>query len=109
MEEDCAEGELMKIEEIKEILETIIDPETKMNVVEMNFVKDIKFSDGVISLTFRPPSFTCPVAIPIAVEIKKKLLTQPEVEDVQIEVVNYIKPKMIEEILAKIDKQSLEK
>lgn len=94
----------MNIEKITEILTSVVDPETKTNVIEMGFAHDIKYENNVVSLIFRPPSFTCPVAIPITVEMKQKLLAESEIKDVNIEVTNYIKPQMIESILSGVTK-----
>ena len=94
----------MNIEKITDILTSVVDPETKTNVIEMGFAHDIKYENNMVSLTFRPPSFTCPVAIPIAVEMKQKLLAEPAIKDVRIKVTNYIKPQMIESILSGVTK-----
>ena len=94
----------MNLQKITEILTSVVDPETKTNVIEMGFAHDIKYDNEIVTLTFRPPSFTCPVAIPIAVEMKQKLLAEPEIKDVNIKVINYIKPQMIDSILSGVTK-----
>lgn len=61
----------MNTTELKEAvvrkLETVIDPETNVDVMRMRLVLDLEIDEnGKASYTFRPSSPLCPIAVPLA-------------------------------------------
>lgn len=50
----------------------VIDPETGVDVVRMRLIEDLTVdAQGHVSYTFRPSSPLCPLAVPLAVEIRR--------------------------------------
>ena len=78
----------MTIEDrVKQRLKTVIDPETGMDVVEMDLVQNVSASeDGEVKLRFRPSSFVCPLALELAQEIRHSLREIEGVNSVRVEV-----------------------
>ena len=78
----------MTIEDrVKQRLKTVIDPETGMDVVEMDLVQNVSASeDGEVKLKFRPSSFVCPLALEMAQEIRHCLREIEGVKSVHVEV-----------------------
>ena len=65
----------MSIEDcVKQRLKMVIDPETGMDLVEMDLVQNLSATeDGEVKLEFRPSSFVCPLALELAQEIRHSL------------------------------------
>ncbi len=78
----------MTIEDrVKQRLKTVIDPETGMDVVEMDLVQNLSATeDGEVELRFRPSSFVCPLALELAQEIRHSLREIEGVKSVHVEV-----------------------
>ena len=59
-------------EAILERLARVIDPETGVDIVRMRLIEDlIVDAPGHVSYTFRPSSPLCPLAVPLAIEIRR--------------------------------------
>ena len=59
-------------EAILERLASVIDPETGVDIVRMRLIEDLTVDEtGRVSYTFRPSSPLCPIAVPLAVEIRR--------------------------------------
>ena len=55
-----------------EKLKTVIDPETRMDVVSMGLIKDLMvMNEGKVSFKFRPSSSVCPLVFPLTFKIQK--------------------------------------
>jgi len=65
----------MSIEDrVKQRLKMVIDPETGMDVVEMDLVQHLSTTeDGEVKVEFRPSSFVCPLALDLAQDIRHSL------------------------------------
>jgi metal-sulfur cluster biosynthetic enzyme len=63
---------------VLERLKAVIDPETNTNVVRMRLVENL-WADalGKVRYTFRPSSFVCPIAVTLAMDIKKAVAEVP--------------------------------
>ena len=91
---------------ILESLLKVIDPETGVDVVRMRLVEDLTVNeDGYVTYKFHPSSPLCPIAIPLALDIRHAVATIEGVTGQSIEVVNFA---MAEE-LTKWLKQDFEK
>ena len=55
-------------------LRTVIDPETNADVIRMQLVKDLSIQEGgLVSYTFQPSSYLCPLAVFLVTQIKKAI------------------------------------
>lgn len=87
---------------IKE-LESVIDPELRVNIMDLGLIKDLNTDkEGSVSFVFRPSSKQCPIGIQLAIKIKERILAMDEVKDVHIDVQNFIHKDKLEEILSSI-------
>jgi len=51
-------------------LTTVLDPETGVDVIRMQLVKELTLDDeGKVTYVFRPSSPLCPIAVPLALAI----------------------------------------
>ena len=76
---------------VLERLRTVIDPETQVDVVRMRLVENL-WADalGKVRYTFRPSSFVCPIAVSLAMDIKKAVAEVPGVNAQEIAVEGYL-------------------
>jgi metal-sulfur cluster biosynthetic enzyme len=76
---------------ILEHLRGVIDPETNVDVVRMRLVENL-WADalGKVRYTFRPSSFVCPIAVSLAMDIKKAVAEVPGVTSQEIAVEGYL-------------------
>ena len=101
----------MKLDEkIMERLKRVIDPETGMNVVEMDLIKDLgTTADGEVKLKFRPSSFVCPLAFRLAMEIWQSVQEVEGVNGLHLEVVDCLWAEQINQVLREEGGQLSEK
>ncbi|MFZ5858674.1 MAG: iron-sulfur cluster assembly protein [Chloroflexota bacterium] len=91
----------MTLEEaILERLKTVIDPETNTDVVRMRLVENL-WADalGKVRYTFRPSSFVCPIAVMLAMNIKKAVAEVPGVKSQEIAVEDYMMADDLEKLI----------
>jgi metal-sulfur cluster biosynthetic enzyme len=70
---------------IEEALTSVIDPETKLNVMRMKLIKDLQVREnGFVSLTFAPSSPVCPLAFQLAFSIQDAIKKVDQVNEVNI-------------------------
>jgi metal-sulfur cluster biosynthetic enzyme len=86
------EGEPSSLrEKIEESLRQVIDPETGADVMRMHLVKDLEILEGgEVRYTFQPSSPLCPIAVFLAVQIKKAVADVAGVCGQEIRVEGYI-------------------
>jgi metal-sulfur cluster biosynthetic enzyme len=93
MAEDLRERVLSRLEEV-------IDPETGVDVVRMRLIEDlIVDEEGVVSYKFRPSSPFCPLAVPLALSIRRAVAEVEGVADQEIEVVGYVNAEQVNAVL----------
>jgi metal-sulfur cluster biosynthetic enzyme len=81
-------------------LSTVIDPETGVDVVRMRLVEELAVDEeGVVRYTFRPSSPLCPLAVSLALSIRKAVAEVEGVTRQQIEVAGYIKAEELSAML----------
>lgn len=69
----------------------VIDPETGVDIIRMRLIEDLKVrDDGFVSYKFRPSSPLCPLAVPLAVQIKRAVAEMEGVTAQEITVVGYV-------------------
>lgn len=93
-------SELSLGEKILEHLKSVMDPETNTDVVRMRLVESL-WADvlGKVRYTFRPSSFVCPIAVMLAVEIKKAVAEVPGVTSQEIAVEGYLMAEDLEKLI----------
>lgn len=81
-------------------LEDVIDPETGVDVVRMRLIEDLVVDEeGVVSYRFRPSSPFCPLAVPLALSIRRAVAEIEGVADQEIEVVGYVNAEQVNAVL----------
>jgi metal-sulfur cluster biosynthetic enzyme len=83
-----------------ERLKSVIDPETNTDVVRMRLVENL-WADalGKVRYTFRPSSFVCPIAVMLAVNIKKAVAEVPGVKSQEIAIEGYLMADQLEKLI----------
>jgi len=85
-----------------ERLKEVIDPETNVDVIRMRLVEDLVVDDsGKAQYTFRPSSPLCPIAVYLAVEIKKAVAEVPGITDQQIRIEGYLAADELSQLINK--------
>lgn len=95
MEDDKLEKEIIGV------LKKVNDPETNINVYDMDLIKDLKVEDGKVTLKFSPSSNVCPLAIQLAFNIKRAVESVEGVNEVDLSVTNYVAADRLNELLRK--------
>ena len=87
-------------ESVLERLRRVIDPETQTDVVRMRLVENL-WADalGKVRYTFRPSSFVCPIAVSLAMDIKKAVAEVPGVNSQEIAVEGYLMAEDLEKLI----------
>ncbi len=79
--------ELLK-ENLYGALETVVDPEIGIDIVNLGLVYDVKMDDeGLTEVTMTLTSMGCPLAGTIVDQVKTALSDIPEVKDVEVNIV----------------------
>jgi metal-sulfur cluster biosynthetic enzyme len=87
-------------EQVREALGQVMDPETRLSVMRMDLIHDLRVTqDGAVSLVFRPSSPTCPMAYSLANAIKKKVAVVKRVSSIRIRVENFERASHLENLL----------
>ena len=93
-------SELSLEETILERLQSVIDPETNVDVVRMRLVENLWVDAlGKVRYTFRPSSFVCPIAVSLAMDIKKAVAEVPGVTSQEIAVEGYLAAAELENLI----------
>lgn len=72
-------------------LSRVIDPETGVDVLRMRLIEDLSVDeDGTVRYKFRPSSPLCPIAVTLALDIKRAVAEVEGVTKQEIEVVGYV-------------------
>lgn len=85
-------------------LAQVIDPETGVDVVRMRLIEDLQVDEtGRASYTFRPSSPLCPIAIPLAIEIRRAVRETPGVTGQALRVEGYVRSEELTALLEELD------
>ena len=68
-------------------LREVEDPEIPISVVGMGLIVGLEFDDGVVDLKLTFTAMGCPAMDFIQDDIRDRLLAEPEVDEVRIEIV----------------------
>ncbi|HDN74333.1 MAG TPA: metal-sulfur cluster assembly factor [Archaeoglobus sp.] len=78
---------MLRKEKVLEKLKEVIDPETGIDIVSMNLVKDVIIeSSGIVIVKFSPTVPFCPLLGYLVSEIKKKVEELDEVSKCDVQV-----------------------
>jgi metal-sulfur cluster biosynthetic enzyme len=78
-------------------------PPTRIFQTESSCVENFSVDTlGIVSYTFRPSSFVCPIAVTLALDIKKAVSEVPEVKSQRITIEGYV---MAEELEKRINEE----
>ena len=81
-------------------LQTVIDPETNVDVVRMRLVNNLEIDEnGKAAYTFRPSSPLCPIALPLAMMIIKAIAEVDGITSQAITVIDYVEADKLNEML----------
>jgi len=81
-------------------LRGVIDPETGADVVRMRLIEDLEvMEDGRVRYKFRPSSPLCPIAVPLALQIRQAVSEVEGVTGQEIEVVGYVGAEELNRLL----------
>jgi metal-sulfur cluster biosynthetic enzyme len=77
---------------IVERLRQVIDPETGVDVMRMRLIEELHVNNetGRVRYRFRPSSPLCPLAVHLALDIRRAVAETPGVTEQEIEVVGYV-------------------
>ena len=90
------------IENIRDRLSTVIDPETGADVLRMRLVEDLVADDkGRVRYTFRPSSPLCPIAVFLVKQIKLAVANVPGVSMQNITVTGYVASEELTQLINK--------
>ena len=89
---DCTPGKPVSVEEIKERLKTVFDPEIPVNVVDLGLIYRIEIEENeqknriaFVDLTLTAPG--CGLGPVIAEDVKGKVLELSGIDDAEVEIV----------------------
>jgi metal-sulfur cluster biosynthetic enzyme len=89
--EAAAAGPLSSAEQVEarlwQALQDVEDPEIPVSVVGMGLIVSIAFAGGVVDLELTFTAMGCPAMDFIEDDIRERLLAEPEVDEVRIEIV----------------------
>ena len=68
-------------------LQDVEDPEIPISVVHMGLIVALEFADGVVDLKLTFTAMGCPAMDFIQDDIRERLLQEPDVDEVRIEIV----------------------
>ena len=92
------------LDKVKESLGQVIHPETGMDVIRMNLVRDLKVhKDGKVELRFRPYSIHCSIGFQQGIRIKKAVKSVPGVNGVHVKVYGHICAERLEKLLGVVN------
>jgi metal-sulfur cluster biosynthetic enzyme len=80
-------------------LSTVIDPETRADVVRMRLIEDLAVGEGgIVRYTFRPSSPLCPIAISLVLSIRRAVAEVEGVTGQEVEVAGYVRAELLQEL-----------
>ena len=82
-------------------LATVIDPETRVDVLRMRLIEDLVVDEdsGVVHYRFHPSSPLCPLAVPLALGIRRAVADVDGVTAQEMEVVGYVRADELNRLL----------
>ena len=94
-------------DKIEESLRKVIDPETGLDIMRMELVRDLDINegDGTVKLTFRPSSPVCPLAFQLASDIQQAVKAVEGVGDLSMDVDGFVHAEQLKRLLSGGDRR----
>jgi len=84
-------------------LTQVIDPETGVDIIRMRLIEDLVVDEqGRVSYTYRPSSPLCPIAVPLAIEIRRVVREVPGVTGQTVRVEGYVRAEELTALLQEL-------
>jgi len=84
-------------------LAQVIDPETGVDIIRMRLIEDLVVDEqGRVSYTYRPSSPLCPIAVPLAIEIRRVVPEVPGVTGQTVRVEGYVRAEELTALLQEL-------
>jgi metal-sulfur cluster biosynthetic enzyme len=84
-------------------LAQVIDPETGVDIIRMRLIEDLVVDEqGRVSYTYRPSSPLCPIAVPLAIEIRRVVREVPGVTGQTVRVEGYVRAEELTALLQEL-------
>jgi metal-sulfur cluster biosynthetic enzyme len=81
----------------------VIDPETGVDIIRMRLIEDLAADEtGRVSYTYRPSSPLCPIAVPLAIEIRRAVREVPGVTGQTVRVAGYVRAEELTALLQEL-------
>lgn len=88
------------VDKVRKQVGALIDPETGMSYEAMGMIQSVKeVSKGVLRIDFTPTSPYCPIALKMALDIKKAALGVSGVKDAKVYVHGHVMEEKINELV----------
>ena len=87
MSRDCSGATVAVEARLWEALREVEDPEIPISVVGMGLIVSLRYADGVVDIELTFTAMGCPAMDFIQDDIRERLLREPDVDDVRIEIV----------------------
>jgi ATP-binding protein involved in chromosome partitioning len=76
---------MVTVEQVREALEGVMDPELKRSIVDLEMVRDVVVEDGHVHLTLALTTMACPLKDQIAGDARQAILTLDGIEQVEVD------------------------
>jgi len=83
---DIKEGAMATLEQVREALLQVMDPELNRSIVELGMVHDVELTDGVVTFTLALTTMACPMQTRMKDDARAQLLLLDGIEDVVVNV-----------------------
>ena len=89
----------VRVEDVREALKRVVDPELGLNVVEAGFIRDISVEGGQVVVKMMLTSPFCPLIYWLISEVEEAVKSVKGVTDVRVEIVGFGIPPELEELM----------
>lgn len=76
---------MVTVEDVREALKEVLDPELHISIVDLGLVYDIKVEDGNVHVTFTLTTPACPIGPMVEEQIRENVMLLPGVKSVETE------------------------
>lgn len=76
---------MVTVDDVREALMDVYDPELNYNVVDLGLVYDIQVDDGTVHILMTLTTPMCPIGPMVEEQVREKLSLFPAVKDVEVQ------------------------
>ncbi len=88
------------LDQVKEKLKTVTDPEIGLDVVSLGFIYDIEFEDDIVKVEYSLTNPACPMGNLIHQQIKQALLDLVDHDEERVELKQVFDPPWTPEMMS---------